>query len=90
METITISEAPKHVGETVKIGVWLTDTKKPVFGQPVKSLKTSVQSLVMKFTSKTLTLLAKVKTTQSVTRNMELTSCLITVIYGYVLASRGH
>ena len=47
METITISEAPKHVGETVKIGVWLTDkrssgkiaflqlrdgTKKPVFG----------------------------------------------------------
>ena len=22
METITISEAPKHVGETAKIGVW--------------------------------------------------------------------
>ena len=27
METITISEAPKHVGETVKIGVWLTDKR---------------------------------------------------------------
>ena len=27
METITISEVPKHVGETVKIGVWLTDKR---------------------------------------------------------------
>ena len=27
METITISESPKYVGETVKIGVWLTDKR---------------------------------------------------------------
>ena len=27
METITISQAPQHVGETVKIGVWLTDKR---------------------------------------------------------------
>ncbi|HJA21679.1 asparagine--tRNA ligase [Limosilactobacillus panis] len=27
MKTITISESPKHVGETVKIGVWLTDKR---------------------------------------------------------------
>ena len=27
METITISQAPEHVGETVKIGVWLTDKR---------------------------------------------------------------
>ncbi|MDO4903068.1 MAG: asparagine--tRNA ligase [Limosilactobacillus sp.] len=27
MKTITISETPKHVGETVKIGVWLTDKR---------------------------------------------------------------
>ena len=27
MQTITISESPKHVNETVKIGVWLTDKR---------------------------------------------------------------
>lgn len=27
METITISQSPQHVGETVRIGVWLTDKR---------------------------------------------------------------